>query len=248
MRNITFTFLVFLFANFLFAGNRIAIPNKQISYSGNDIISNPSNGERYVYNQLLIVFDPAVNRSQQESILNSIDGKVVGGLPAFDIYQITFDNPNKSYLKLAQVQLELEKNGNILYAMPQKIENQSSNKTKLLLASSDSERSGNLNSKNLHRKSSKPKLNRIQDTINSHLLGLNACVERQNRITDSFHGKVQFVLVVMPNGNLKSARIPRSTVKDKQVTACMLKKVRKWRDFPKSKGTENRKVEFEFAF
>ena len=241
--------LIFLFfITYIFAGNKIPIPDKQISYSSEDIISNPVTLEKLVYNQMLIVFDPSVNRQTQESILADIKGTIVGGLPSFDIYQVTFDNPDRSFSKLAQVQLKLEKNENVIFAMPQKVDKQNSNNTKDLITTVSSDREGSLNSKEISRKLSNKSKRSIQDVINGHYPGLYACVEKQNRVSDSFHGNINFELIVNPKGSVINVSIFRSNVKDKIITICMLKKMRKWRDFPKSSGTKNKRIEFEFKF
>ena len=242
-------FLLLLFiTTYIFAGNRIPIPDKQISYNSEDIIANPVTGEKLVYNQMLIVFDPAVNRQTQENILDDIEATIVGGLPSFDIYQVTFENPDKSFSTLAQVQLKLENNEDIIFAMPQKVDGVSSNKTKEIITTASSDREGSLNSENINRKISKKSKRSIQDVINGHYPGLYACVEKQNRVSDTFHGKISFELVVNPKGSVINASIYRTNIKDKIITTCMLKKMRKWRDFPKSSGTENKRIEFEFKF
>jgi hypothetical protein len=240
--------LLILSASITLAGNRIPIPDKQISYNSEDVISNPVTGEKLVYNQMLIVFDPSVNRQIQESILEGINAVVVGGLPSFDIYQVTFDNPDRTFSKLAQVQLKLEKNEKIIFAMPQKVNGQNSNKTKELITTSSSDREGSLNSKNINRKLANKSKRSIQDVINGHYPGLYACVEKQNRVSDSFHGKIGFELIVNPNGSVKNASITRSNIRDKIITTCMLKKIRKWRDFPKTSRNESKRIEFEFKF
>jgi len=240
--------VLLLLSSYMFAGNRIPIPDKQISYNSEDVIDNPVTGEKLVYNQMLIVFEPSANRQTQESILDGIEGNVVGGLPSFEIYQVQFVNPDKSFSKLAQVQLKLEKNENIIFAMPQKVDGQNGGRTKDLITTASSNREGTLNSKAISRKISNKNRKSVQDVINGHYPGLYACVEKQNRVVDSFHGKIGIELIVSPKGSVKNASILRSNVRDKIVTTCMLKKMRKWRDFPKSSGTENKRIEFEFKF
>ena len=97
---------ILLLTSYIFAGNRIPIPDKQISYNSEEIIANPVTGEKLVFDQMLIVFDPSINRQTQESILKEIEGDVVGGLPSFEIYQVRFNNPDRTFSKLAQVQLK----------------------------------------------------------------------------------------------------------------------------------------------
>ena len=111
MKNLFTVLFVILIYSHLFSDNRIPIPDKQVSYSKSDIIANPENDEQFVYNQLLIVFEPSADRNEQEKILESIDGEIVGGLPSYDIYQIRFENSNKSFSKLEQIQSFLEQNG-----------------------------------------------------------------------------------------------------------------------------------------
>jgi len=246
MRKILFIFLIF--TSYIVAGSRIPIPDKQISYKSEDVISNPVTGEKLVYNQMLIVFDPEANRQTQENILNDIEATVVGGLPSFDIYQVTFDNSDKSFSKLAQVQLKLEKNESIIFAMPQKVDGQEENKTKKLITSTSSDREGNLNSNRVNRKLTSRNNRNLEDVISGHYPGLYACVEKQNRVSDTFHGTIQFELIVEPNGSVKNASIVKSNVRDKLATTCMLNKMRKWRDFPKSPGSVNKRIEFEFKF
>ncbi len=240
--------LLLVFASYIFAGNRIAIPDKQISYKSEDVIANPVTGEKLVYNQMLIVFEPSANRQTQESILEQIEGDVVGGLPSFEIYQVQFNNPDRSFSKLAQIQLQLEKNENIVFAMPQKVEGQNGSRTKDLVTTKNSDREGALNSRAISRKMNSKSSRSVQDVINGHYPGLYACVEKQNRVVDSFHGRINFELIVTPKGSVKNATIIRSNVRNKLATTCMLKKMRKWRDFPKSSGRENKRIEFEFKF
>lgn len=240
--------VLILLVSYIFAGNRIPIPDKQISYDPEDVISNPVTGERLVYNQILVVFDPSVTRQTQEAVLDDIEGNVVGGLPSFEIYQIQFKNQDKSFSKLAQVQLKLEKNENIIFAMPQKVEGQNSDKTKELVTSTSSDREGTLDSRSVSRKLNKNSKRTVQDVISGHYPGLYNCVEKQNRVVDSYHGKISFELVVTPNGSVKNAIVISSTVRDKLITTCMLKKIRKWRDFPKGSGSQSKRIEFEFKF
>jgi len=215
--------LFLLLTSYMFAGNRIPIPDKQISYNSEDVIANPITGEKLVYNQMLIVFEPSVNRQIQESILDGIEGDVVGGLPSFEIYQVKFNNPDKSFSKLAQVQLKLEKNENIIFAMPQKVEGQNSGRTKDLISTASSDREGTLNSRAISRKLNNNSKRSVQDVINGHYPGLYACVEKQNRVVDSFHGKINFELIVTANGSVKNASIVKNNVRDKMITTCMLK-------------------------
>ena len=240
--------ILLLFTANIFGGNRIPIPNKQISYNTEDIIANPVTGEKLVHNQMLIVFDPSINRQAQENILEDINGDVVGGLPSFDIYQVEFDNPNKSFSRLAQVQLTLEKNNNIIFAMPQKVEDKNSLSTKKLITTASSDREGDLNSRNISRKLDRNGKRSIQEVIQGHYPGLYNCVEKKNRVDGSFHGKVKFELTVTPEGSVKNVIIAQSTIRNKIITTCMLKKIRKWRDFPRSSDSANKRIEFEFKF
>ena len=241
--------LILLFlTSYMFAGNRIPIPDKQISYKSEDIIDNPVTGEKLVYNQMLIVFEPSVNRQTQESILDEIEGDVVGGLPSFEIYQVKFNNPDRTFSKLAQIQLKLEKNENIIFAMPQKVDGQNGSRTKDLVTTASSDREGTLNSSAISRKLNNNGRRSVQDVINGHYPGLYACIEKQNRVVDSYHGKISFELIVTPKGSVKNVSIVRSNVRNKLATTCMLKKMRKWRDFPNSSGSENKRIEFEFKF
>jgi len=239
---------ILLLTSYIFAGNRIPIPDKQISYNSEEIIANPVTGEKLVFDQMLIVFDPSVNRQTQESILKEIEGEVVGGLPSFEIYQVRFNNPDRTFSKLAQVQLKLEKNNNIIFAMPQKVDGQNGNKTKDVVTTTSSDREGTLNSSGVNRKLNNNSRRTVQDVINGHYPGLYACVEKQNRVSDSFHGKINFELIVTPKGSVKNATIEKSNIRDKMITTCMLKKMRRWRDFPKYSGKENKRIEFEFKF
>ncbi|MFC2088547.1 AgmX/PglI C-terminal domain-containing protein [Calditrichota bacterium] len=240
--------LLLTLQSYLFAGNRIPIPAKQIPYNKSDVITNPINGEKFVHNQLLVVFEPIISVQQQNEILESIDGKVVGGSPGFDIYQIAFENPEKSFSKLAQVQLQLEKNKHIVYAMPQNVDEQLVDKNRKLIASVSSQRTGQLMTENYRRKFSSRYSNEIQNTINRHWTDLNTCVEQLNQIVDSYHGKIKFKITVAPEGDVKYARVFETNIRNKQLTICMLQKIRRWEDFPKIRGSENRQVEFEFVF
>jgi len=237
-----------LIASYSFAGNRIPIPDKQISYNSEDVIANPVTGEKLVFDQMLIVFDPSINRQTQESILEDIEGDVVGGLPSFEIYQVRFNNPDRTFSKLAQVQLKLEKDKNIIFAMPQKVDGHNGSRTKDVVTTASSDREGSLNSNGISRKLNNKSGRSIQDVINGHYPGLYACVEKQNRVVDSYHGKINFELIVTPKGSVKNATIVKSNVRDKLITTCMLKKMRRWRDFPKFSGNENKRIEFEFKF
>jgi hypothetical protein len=240
--------LILLLTSYIFAGNRIPIPDKQISYNSEDVIINPVTGEKLVFDQMLIVFDPSINRQTQESILKEIEGDVVGGLPSFEIYQVKFNNPDKTFSKLAQVQLKLEKNENIIFAMPQKVDGPNGSRTKDLVTTASSDREGSLNSSGINRKLNSNSRQSVQDVIGGHYPGLYACVEKQNRVVDSFHGKVNFELIVTPKGSVKNASVIKSNVRDKMITTCMLKKIRRWRDFPKFSGKQNKRIEFEFKF
>lgn len=240
--------LIFAMQSLVLAGNRIPIPQKQVPYEKSDIITNPVNGEKLVYNQLLVVFEPIVSKEQQFNILNDINGEVVGGSPGFDIYQIVFKNPDKSFSKLAQVQLQLEQNEHVVYAMPQNVDEEPFNRNKKLIASYSPQRTGQLMADNYNRKSVLRNSNEIQNTIKTHWSELNTCVDQLNHIVDSHHGKINFKITVSPEGKVKYARVSETNIRNKQLTICMLQKIRDWEDFPKIRGSANRQVEFEFVF
>ena len=71
------------------------------------VVTDPETGMRLVSNQLLVVFKPDIERETVDTIIESVDGKVVGWLTDMGIYQVEFNN-NPTLEELARIKTKLE--------------------------------------------------------------------------------------------------------------------------------------------
>jgi outer membrane biosynthesis protein TonB len=83
--------------------------------------------------------------------------------------------------------------------------------------------------------------------VNAGMSGVQACYERALIGGRSLAGKAVFDWTVAPSGAVSDARLARSTLADRKVARCILRRVRGWR-FPRPGCNGAVKVRFPFVF
>jgi hypothetical protein len=230
------------------SSNRIPIPNKPAEINEAYVVKDPSTGDKVVCDQLILAFKEEVNRPVQEKILGSIQGKVVGGIPAMAVYQVAFKNPELSLTKMKSIRDQLSKNENILFVVPRKVALSKGLKIDYRKSFASTSRKGSLSLSNTNHPKRATKRPSIQNTIRSHYQGLSACVERKSRLYERIHGQITFRIDISAQGHVLRATVVESSIKDKTLLTCLIRKVRNWKDFPKNSLGQKVRVDFDFIF
>ena len=246
-----FLLILFIFC-FTFveaSNNRLAIPPNTAEIDQEKIVTDPNTGDRLVSNQVLLAFKDHVQSTEQLKVLESIGGKIVGGMPALEIYQVAFENRDASLDRLQTVKDLLSINEDVLFVLPRKI--QSGNRRFIEFENDENviARKGSLTLTTATKKSDIHKMHRIEDIINFHNPALSGCLEKTARINSNFHGSVIFRIEISNLGEVISASVVNVSQNiDKKLVSCFLKKIRKWNDFPSHSNANFLTVDFTFDF
>lgn len=212
------------------------------------IVTDPSSGDKVYIDQLMIAFRESVSEKERLSIIKNYNIKILSSAPSLNIYHVAFANPEGSLNKLFKKRSLLERNSKILYACPRRhitFSNASAN----LLKDQNLQRSGEITLSQLNGGSDKYKPKTVNEAINQHQDALSSCIQRKNRLAKNYHGKISFRLDLDAKGNVIRVHIVKTSINDKQLTSCLLKKVKAWRDFPADpKKRDQRTVNFTFEF
>ena len=87
----------------------------------------------------------------------------------------------------------------------------------------------------------------IRKVVNQHKRELTACYERQLQKQKGLHGKIVVKWTIEPSGNVASAVVVSSTMKNKAVESCLSSAIRHWR-FPAPTNGVNVLVSYPFVF
>ncbi|MBU47727.1 MAG: hypothetical protein CL920_03435 [Deltaproteobacteria bacterium] len=97
-----------------------------------------------------------------------------------------------------------------------------------------------------------PKIGRLKKSdivkvIRRNIRQIRYCYERSLRLAPSLKGKVVVRWMIMANGRVKGAKVASSTLKNKRVESCLLRRVLRFR-FPKPKPAGLVTVRYPFIF
>ena len=103
------------------ASDKIPIPKESADYSQKYVVQDPESGDDVICNQIYIVFTEDVTSTEQKSIIKNINGALIGGIPAMDMYQIEIRNNEKSLKKVDGICSKLQKNKKVIHAAARKV-------------------------------------------------------------------------------------------------------------------------------
>ncbi len=69
--------------------------------------------------------------------------------------------------------------------------------------------------------------------VNKNKSGVEYCIQRALKINPSLKGRIDVEIEINPAGRVVAARIIKSTLKDKSLERCILRKLKRWRGFGK---------------
>ncbi len=69
--------------------------------------------------------------------------------------------------------------------------------------------------------------------VNRNKSGVEYCIQRALKINPSLKGRIDVEIEINPSGRVVAARIIKSTLKDKSLERCILRKLKRWRGFGK---------------
>ncbi len=69
--------------------------------------------------------------------------------------------------------------------------------------------------------------------VNKNKSGVEYCIQRALKINPSLKGRIDVEIEISPSGRVIAARIIKSTLKDKSLERCILRKLKRWRGFGK---------------
>ena len=87
----------------------------------------------------------------------------------------------------------------------------------------------------------------IQKTVRNHIGELQACYERELTKIKGLKGRVVVTWLIDPHGNVTSAIVTETSMKNQNVENCVTNNIKHWR-FPSPKGGGMVKIEYPFMF
>jgi TonB family protein len=214
----------------------------------NKIVTDPTNGDKVYVDQLMIAFKESVTKKEKDLLTKNYNIKILSSAPSLNIYHVAFANPDASLKRLHKKRELLERNSKVLYAAPRRhvdFRNASAN----MLKDQSIERSGEITITQLNGDPDKYKPKTVNEAIKRHQDALSSCIKRKYRNSKNYHGKVSFRLTLNANGDVTGVHIVKTSTRDKQLTSCLLKKVKAWRNFPADPKKRNKRtINFTFEF
>jgi hypothetical protein len=214
------------------ANTRIPIPENSAPVEDDFIIVDPKTGEQIVCNQILMIFKTGVIQKEQEFILASIPGKIIGGIPSMQIYQILIENPGCTVDKIKQI---CDK---VLQDEPfQKID-----------ADALVKRKSNLDIEPTERLNISDNSNSIEYTLNLHRNTLTTCQKQIRQNFPQSHGEILFRIYLSPSGEVTKVKTLKSDLKNDKIINCFEYKIGCWNEFPKEPQKYERQFEFSLTY
>ena len=242
MRNVLPIIVLFLVICLVFASDKIPVPTESADYSQKYVKKDTDTGDEYVCDQLVMVFIEDITREQQDKILKGINGKIIGGIPSMDMYQIAISNPSISLDHVNKLCQDLEKKKEIVHASPRKLPSGNINKidmskTKMV------KRRGNLDLAPAERAAPEEE-DEIVTTLSNYKSQLYSCLKNNKNV----HGTIEYRITINPAGQVSDLKVLNSSLEDKILLDCFAYQIRKWDDFPEHTKQYDRQLDFSFKF
>ena len=213
-----------------------------------NVILDPSSGEKMYADQLMLAFKEDVSDQIRDRIFTEYGLEPISRYPSLNIYHVTFSNPRARLAKLQSTRDKLKHNPKIMYVYPCKL-TIFSDSANYIAKDHVIKRSGEiaLNLADLDQTQAKPKT--VKEAITTHSGSLLYCVEKKQRLIKNFHGSILFRLTISPTGEVIKAKATRSSAQDRGLIGCLVNRMLSWRGFPEqSSKAGNWTVEFSFDF
>jgi len=229
-----FIIILILLATNLLAGG-IPIPNSEAPVKANEVVIDPYSGIQVVTNQILLVFHDQTVGLEQQQILDKINGKVIGGIPAKAMYQVSITNPDSSIDHINRVCSVLQKDKQVAYATPRFV---GLNGAKITASG----RKGGLDIQPGERDTGLKVKDEMSDALARNKKILQPCYN----IGKDVHGKIEFRIILSPEGEVSRVTALRSEISNRNLIKCLEYKIRKWQGFPSITDNHQRQVDFTF--
>ena len=87
----------------------------------------------------------------------------------------------------------------------------------------------------------------IKSVVQKHIGAIRYCYERQLTANPNLYGKIKVEFVISPQGRVVTQNVKSTTMKNKMVEGCILRKIKRW-NFPLPKGGSEVAVSYPFYF
>jgi len=242
MRIVLSIVVIFLIFGFVFASDKIPVPAESADYNQKYIKKNTDSGDEFVCDQIVMVFIDNITREQQNTILNGIKGKIVGGIPSMDMYQVTIPNPSISLDYINKICRDLEKKKEVIHASPRKLP--SGNIDKIDMSKTKKvKRRGQLDLAPAERAVPEEE-DEMAATLSKYKSQLYSCLKNKTNL----HGTIEYRITINPAGKVSDLKVLNSSLQDKKLLDCFAYQIRKWDDFPEHTKQYDRQLEFSFKF
>jgi hypothetical protein len=238
-------FILFLITSLFSFADRIPVPGKSADIDENYLTVDSVSGEMIACDQILIVFQPDVTRQQQEKILSSIGGDIIGGVPSLDIYQVEIKNPDCSVKTVNQICEQLQKNLKIVLASARK---ENDDRIPKVNTKTYVKRKSSLNMEATDRAIEPDDSNSINGALSENKNSLAACQKQIRQFYPNKHGQILFRIYLSPGGDVTNVKTLKSDLKDDKIINCFEYKMKSWDGFPEETQRYERQVEFSVKY
>jgi hypothetical protein len=238
---ISYMILLMLYS-LAFSSDKIPVPRESADYSERYVFRDPESGDNIICNQIVIVFSEDVTSAEQKNILNKIGGKIIGGIPDMDMYQVGIENKDLNLKKVERVCQELKKNKKVIHASARKLPSGEIKKIQLGNAK-PVRRTGQLDLEPAER-AAPPEEDEMVTVLEAHKTTLFECLNK----SDLKHGSIEYRITVNKAGQVTKTKILKSSFRDKILKDCLAHKIRGWEGFPEYEKDYDRQLEFTFKF
>jgi hypothetical protein len=242
MFKISMVAFILLIITGLSASEKIPVPQESAPYSEKFVREDEAGGDQIICNQLVVVFTEDVTRTEQQMLLQKINGEIVGGVPEMDIYQIRIPNPDASISKVKMISSEITKHKHVAHAGPRKVPTGMINKIDIK-RTKPVKRMGTLDMAPAERAAPEEE-DAMVSKLTEHKKNLHSCLKSAS----THHGFIEYRITINPAGQVTGIKVLKSNFRDKNLKDCLAFKMRKWDDFPLYTKNYDRQLEFTFKF
>jgi len=234
--------LLLMMSSLALSSDKIPVPKESADYSERYVFRDPDSGDNIICNQIVVVFTEDVTSSEQKQALNKIGGKIIGGIPDMDMYQVEIENKELNLKKVERVCLELEKNKKVIHASARKLPTGKIKKIELEHAK-PVRRTGELDLAPAER-AAPIEEDEMVTVLEAHKTTLFECLNK----SDLKHGSIEYRITVNKAGQVTKTKALASSFTDKNLKDCLAHKIRRWKGFPEYEKDYDRQLEFTFKF
>lgn len=223
--------------------DQIPIPQNRAAIDPAYVVLDNNLSEEIVTNQLLLLFKKDVTGSNQKRIIDRVGGRIIGGVPDMNIYQIGIVNSRKSVEYIRAVCNQLEEEDAVISATPRRADEDKVQKVSIDKAPAP-KRQGTLQMNAVGREEKSQDQPGIDEIINNHRPDLSSCIKNRK----SSGQEILFRISISPAGQVTEVKALKSEITDRKILDCLIYRIKKWNDFPPEDRPYDRQVEFSFEY